>query len=128
MNNNKHCRGFECVYYTPSSNGKLRFVDCKRPGKHRSLTGNEYEICSECDVLNDCTVCFHKRTCKYVHRAKILTLNNGHAIVEKLKSTQFTEDFAVLKEVESIATDITISDKAISKNSEIIVDMFDKIK
>lgn len=128
MNNNKHCRGFECVHYTPSSNGKLRFVDCKRPDKQRTLTGNEYEICRECDVLNDCVVCFHKKTCKYVHEANTPTLNNGNIIVEKLKSTQPTEDFAVLKEVESMATDITISDEAISKNSEIIVNMFGKIK
>lgn len=128
MNNNKHCRGFECVHYTPSSNGKLRFVDCKRPGKHRTLTGNEYEICSECDVLNDCTVCFHKKTCKYVHQAETPIFNNGNAIVEKLKSTQPTEDFVVLKEVESMATDVTITDEAISKNSERIVHMFDEIK
>lgn len=127
MNNNKHCRGFECVYYTPSSNGKLRFVDCKRPGKHRTLTGNEYEICSECELLNDCAVCFHKK-CKDVHQSETYTLNNGSAIVEKLKSTQPAEDFAVLKDVEFIATDVTISDEAISKNSERIVDMFDEIK
>ena len=128
MNDNNHCRGFECVHYTPSSNGKLRFVDCKRPDNQRTLTGNEYEICRECDVLNDCAVCFHKKTCKYVHQAETPTLNNGNVIVEKLKSTQPTEDFAVLKEVESMATDVTITDEAISKNSEIIVNMFDKNK
>ena len=60
----------------------------------------------------------------YQTRKKKNILNNGNAIVEKLKTTQPTEDFAVLKEVESMATDITISDEAISKNSEIIVDMF----
>lgn len=71
MNNNLHCRGFECDFYKPSTSvdGKKSFLDCKRPGKEQSLDVNGYEKCSECDVLNDCAVCFHKKTCKYVHEA-----------------------------------------------------------
>ena len=69
MNNNLHCRGFECVFYRPSrsKDAKKTFIECVRPGKEQSLDENEYEKCNNCDVLNDCTVCFHKKTCKYVH-------------------------------------------------------------